>query len=84
MERSGAVYYSRIGGDMSDKESKIIYPCECEDMMWMVDNNKVFKKENDRWVLRWTELDKHDKGTNIETFGVRFSNCLFCGKKIKG
>lgn len=61
-----------------------MYPCDCEDMMWMVDNNKVFKKENDRWVLHWIELDKHDKGTNIETFGVRFNNCLFCGKKIKG
>ncbi len=60
------------------------YPCGCEGMRWMMDNNKVFEKENGRWVLAWIELDKHDKGTNIERFGVRFDNCLFCGKKIKG
>ena len=60
------------------------YPCDCEDMKWMVDNNKVFVKEKNIWVLSWIELDKTDKGTNIEKFGVKFDFCLFCGKKIEG
>ncbi len=58
------------------------YPCWCPDMRWMVDNNEVFVEENGRWVLKWVELDKTDKGTNIETFGVKFNHCLFCGKRI--
>jgi len=51
-------------------------------MEWMVDNNKVFKKEDGEWVLVWIELDRSSQGTNIEKFGVRFSHCLFCGNKI--
>jgi len=58
------------------------YPCQCKSMKWMVDNNKVFKKENGSWMLVWMELDKHSKNINIENFGVRFEYCLFCGKKI--
>ena len=58
------------------------YPCVCEEMKWMVDNNRVFKKENGGWMLTWIELDRDVKGTNIENFGVRFKYCLFCGKKI--
>lgn len=58
------------------------YPCQCEEMKWMVDNNKVFKKENGSWMLTWMELDRDGKTVNIENFGVRFKNCLFCGKKI--
>lgn len=51
-------------------------------MKWMVDNNKVFKKENGSWMLIWIELDRNGKTINIENFGVRFEYCLFCGKKI--
>lgn len=58
------------------------YPCVCEEMKWMVDNNRVFKKENGSWMLTWMELDRDGKTINIENFGVRFKNCLFCGKKI--
>lgn len=58
------------------------YPCKCDEMEWMVDNNKVFKKEDGEWVLVWIELDRSPQGTNIEKFGVRFSHCLFCGNKI--
>lgn len=58
------------------------YPCQCESMRWMVDNNKVFKKENGSWMLVWMELDRHGKNVNIENFGIRFEYCLFCGKKI--
>lgn len=58
------------------------YPCSCPDMRWMLDNNKVFQKENGHWMLTWIELDKHEKGTNIEKFGVKISHCIFCGKEI--
>jgi len=58
------------------------YPCKCKQMKWMVDNNKVFKKENGSWMLIWIELDRNGKTINIENFGVRFEYCLFCGKKI--
>lgn len=57
------------------------YPCNCEEMEWMMDNNEVFKNES-KWMLTWTELDRDGKDTNIERFGVRFKYCLFCGKKI--
>ena len=60
------------------------YSCECADMRWMQDNNKVFKYEDGNWLLTWIELDKTDKGTNIENFGVKFDYCVFCGRKIKG
>jgi len=51
-------------------------------MKWMIDNNKVFKKDDGNWMLTWMELDRDSKKTNIENFGVRFKHCLFCGKKI--
>jgi len=59
-----------------------MYPCDCEDMKWMVDTNDVFKYENNNWLLTWMELDKTNKGTNIEKFGVKFDYCIFCGKRI--
>ena len=59
-----------------------MYPCDCQDMKWMVDNNDVFRKESGNWILAWIELDKNNKGTNIEKFGVKFKYCLFCGKRI--
>ena len=59
------------------------YPCQCADMKWMVDNNKVFINDDGLWLLSWLELDKVPNGTiNIEHFGVKFEYCLFCGKKI--
>lgn len=58
------------------------YPCECVDMVWMMQNNKVFTKQNGRWILTWTELDKDTKGINIEQFGVVIHHCMFCGNKI--
>lgn len=61
----------------------LVYPCDCEDMRWMVDNNKVFKKEDGMWFLSWIELDRSVRNTQIERFGVKFDYCLFCGKKIK-
>jgi hypothetical protein len=60
------------------------YPCDCPEMKWMIDRNDVFRKEEGHWILAWIELDKTDKGTNIERLGVKFHNCIFCGKKIKG
>lgn len=60
------------------------YPCNCPDMKYMMDNNDVFRKEDTHWILVWVELDKTDKGTNIERYGIKFHNCMFCGKKIKG
>jgi len=50
----------------------------------MIDHNAVFIKEDDHWILSWMGLDKTNKGTNIERFGVKFHNCMFCGRKIKG
>jgi len=64
------------------KGSGVEYPCNCVDMKWMVDNNKVFRKESGNWILSWIELDKTKKGTNIEKFGVKFNYCLFCGQRI--
>jgi hypothetical protein len=61
-----------------------MYPCDCEDMKWMVDTNAKFKYEDGHWLDTWIELDKTDKGTNIENFGVKFNYCEFCGKRIKG
>lgn len=58
------------------------YPCQCNEMKWMIDNNKAFKKDGGNWMLTWMELDRDGKKTNIENFGVRFGYCLFCGKKI--
>jgi hypothetical protein len=66
------------------KEDLKDYLCNCIDMKWMQDNNKVFEYENGHWFLAWIELDKYNNGTNIERFGVKFNYCLFCGKKIKG
>jgi len=60
------------------------YPCGCSAMKWMMGNNDVFRKEEGHWILSWMELDKTNKGTNIERFGVKFDHCMFCGKKIKG
>lgn len=59
------------------------YPCTCEDMVWMMRNNKVFSKQEGKWMLTWIELDK-DKPTdiNIERFGVIIHHCMFCGNKI--
>lgn len=58
------------------------YPCDCADMKWMIDNNKVFSQEDGEWILGWIELDKTKSGMNIERLGVRFNYCLFCGKRI--
>ena len=58
------------------------YPCNCKNMRWMVDHNRVFKKENGSWMLTWIELDRNGKNTNIENFGVKIKYCIFCGKKI--
>jgi len=62
----------------------MIYPCECVDMKWMMDNKKVFKKSDGRWMLTWMEFDKEGhKGINIEQFGMVIHYCMFCGCKIK-
>lgn len=58
------------------------YPCECVDMVWMMRHNKVFTKQDGRWMLTWKELDKDKKGINIEQFGVVIHHCMFCGNKI--
>jgi len=60
------------------------YPCDCPGMKWMIDHNNVFRKEEGHWILVWMELDKTEKGTNIERFGMKFEYCIFCGKKIEG
>ncbi len=60
-----------------------MYPCDCDEMVWMMGNYDLFGEQGGSWVVVWTELDKTDSGTNIERFGVRFSHCLFCGKALK-
>lgn len=60
-----------------------MYPCDCDDMMWMMDNHKLFGAQGGNWAVVWVELDKTDNGTNIEHLGVRFRYCLFCGKELK-
>ena len=59
------------------------YPCNCVDMHWMIDNNKVFEENDGGWVLGWIELDKTKSGINLERFGVKFNYCLFCGKRLR-
>ena len=59
------------------------YPCRCKEMIWMMDNNEVFRKQEHHWMLIWKELDKDkNKGINIEQFGVIVHHCMFCGEKI--
>lgn len=59
------------------------YPCNCKDMRWMIDHNKVFKNEDGIWVLSWMELNKNKDGTiNTPQYGVKFNYCMFCGKGI--
>jgi hypothetical protein len=60
------------------------YPCDCEDMRFIIDNYDKFQYQEGHWLDVWKNLDKTEKGTNIETFGVKFYYCEFCGKKIKG
>lgn len=58
-------------------------PCDCKEMMWMMKNNRVFRRLDGKWMLTWLELDKEvKKGVNIEQFGVVVHYCMFCGKKI--
>lgn len=62
-----------------------MYPCDCPDVKWLVDNYKLFIKDNDTWVISWMEIDKESKPNMIiQTFGIKFNFCMFCGKKIKG
>ena len=59
------------------------YPCNCKEMIWMMEHNQVFKKQDNRLMLTWTELDREkNKGINIEQFGVVIHYCMFCGKEI--
>jgi hypothetical protein len=59
------------------------YPCNCENMVWMINNSDIFKFQDSAWVLHWIELDKGKDGTtSIERFGVRFQYCMFCGRSI--
>ncbi len=59
-----------------------MYPCDCEDMKWMVDNNKVFQKENNKWLLVWKEIDRDAATTTINNYAVTINYCVFCGKRI--
>lgn len=68
---------------MSGDSILMEYPCDCPGMKWMMDNNYVFKYQDDKWILSWIELEKTKKGTNIQRFGTKFDYCMFCGKKIK-
>lgn len=58
------------------------YPCNCKEMVWMMNNNKVFSKQDDRWLLTWKELDKDKTMINVEQFGVTVYYCMFCGNRI--
>jgi len=71
------------------------YPCNCPTMKMIIEtntgsfefNNKKYKlltREDNFWVLSWIQLDKVNKGINIEEFGIKLEYCPFCGKKIKG
>jgi len=59
------------------------YPCDCNDMIWMIHHEKVFKFEDGFWALSWMELDRTEKGeVNIGHFGVKIKHCPFCGKEL--
>jgi len=60
-----------------------MYPCDCQDGKFIKDNYDVIKMENGAWMLNWLELDKTDKGTNIQRLGIRVKYCMFCGKELK-
>jgi len=60
-----------------------MYPCDCENSKFIMDNYDVIKDENNAWMLNWLELDKTNKGTNIQRLGIRVKYCMFCGKKLK-
>jgi len=59
------------------------YPCDCPNMKWLMDNNKVFQLNEGRWMLTWVELDKEKSHTNVTPYGIAIYYCNFCGKKIK-
>ena len=76
---------------MSGDDILMEYPCDCQDMKfavnnWTTDKGLQFKFDDNinKWIMVWISLDRHEKGTNIERFGVKFDYCMFCGKKIKG
>jgi hypothetical protein len=62
-----------------------MYPCNCPDMKWIIDNYSVFQKQEGDWVLSWVEVDKERKdSTYLQRFGIKFDYCIFCGERIKG
>lgn len=64
------------------KDTDLEYPCTCNDMKWVIDNNKLFEYVDPYWLITWIELDKDDKGTNVQRFGLKLNYCPFCGKSL--
>ena len=58
------------------------YPCNCDDMIFVINNLDLISKVDIHWVIKWKELDKTTNGINIENLAVKFSYCPFCGNKI--
>lgn len=60
----------------------MIYPCACDDMKWLVDNNDVFVHIDGHWLVKWTEFDRVGIKSNIQVLSIRMYYCVFCGKKL--
>lgn len=60
-----------------------MYPCNCDDMKWLVDNYDVVIFKDGYWLLKWVEFDRVGIKSNIQTFSTRMRNCMFCGNTIK-
>lgn len=60
-----------------------MYPCDCQDMKWVVDNHNKYSYMYNYWIDTWKEVDRNKRETVIETFGIKFNYCPFCGKKVR-
>jgi hypothetical protein len=63
------------------------YPCDCDEMRFMIDNHELFMYDNhNEWFLTWIvkEFDEEKGVTNLPKLGVKFDYCMFCGKEIQG
>jgi len=58
------------------------YPCNCDDMVFVINNLDLIEKMDNHWLIKWKELDRTAKGINIENLAIKFLYCPFCGNKI--
>jgi len=52
-------------------------------MKYIIENTELITSFKDHWVIVWKELDRTNKGVNIENLAVKINNCPFCGKELK-